>query len=257
MKQIETIRNIPKPDNAFNIHSTAQILIGICKTMNQCPELLEILNGVPHGIALLDQDLHIIEMNRFLEALTGYSGEEARGIYYDYVLRTHFQKNSPLLQQARETKMPVSTEGDILGLNRKKIPVRFTATPVLSTGMGQTAMVLVLEDITTIQETSAGKKEFGAAKGLLGHSPKMQEVFELLPILAHTDSSVLITGETGTGKDILAEAIHHASKRGKYPFIHQRVDSIHSPLTINWLFITTACFCILVWLSWKELTELL
>ncbi|MDP3696278.1 MAG: sigma 54-interacting transcriptional regulator, partial [Desulfocapsaceae bacterium] len=204
--------------------------------MNQCPELLEILNGVPHGIALLDQDLHIIEMNRFLEALTGYSGEEACGIYYDYVLRTHFQKNSPLLQQARETGMPVSTEGDILGLNRKKIPVRFTATPILSTGMGQTAMVLVLEDITTIQETSAGKKEFGAAKGLLGHSPKMQEVFELLPILAHTDSSVLITGETGTGKDILAEAIHHASKRGKYPFIKINCGALPESLLESELF---------------------
>ena len=40
-------------------------------------------------------------------------------------------------------------------------------------------MVLVLEDITTIQETCAGKKEIGPSKGLLGHSPKMQEVFEL------------------------------------------------------------------------------
>lgn len=203
---------------------------------HQCPELLEILNGVPHGIALLNQDLQITEMNRFLEALTGYSGEEVRGIHYDHVLRTHFQKNSHILRQAMETGMACNTEGDILGLNRKKIPVRFTATPILSPRSGQTAMVLALEDITAIQESREGKKEFGPAKGLLGHSPKMQEVFELLPILAHTDSSVLITGETGTGKDILAETIHHASKRGKHPFIKVNCGALPESLLESELF---------------------
>ena len=207
--------------------------------MNNCPDLLEILNGVPHGIALLDQDLNIIGMNRFLEALTGYSGEEAHGIHYDYVLRSNFWKNNQFLRQAEETGLACSTEGDILGLNRKKIPVRFTATPILAPNSGQgeqAAMVLVLEDITTIQETLDRAKEPGPTKGLLGHSPKMQEVFELLPILAHTDSSVLITGETGTGKDILAEAIHHASKRGKHPFIKVNCGALPESLLESELF---------------------
>ncbi len=225
-----------RPDIAAKIHTTVPAPTGTGEAMNQYPELLEILNGVPHGIALLDQDFQIIEMNRFLEALTGYSGEEARGIYYDFILRTHFQQNSHFLRQAGETGMACNTEGDILGLNRKKIPVRFTATPILSPRTGQAAMVLALEDITAIQETRAGKKEIGPSKGLLGHSPKMQEVFELLPILAHTDSSVLITGETGTGKDILAEAIHHASKRGKYPFIKVNCGALPESLLESELF---------------------
>ncbi len=205
--------------------------------MSQCPELLEILNGVPHGIALLDQNLQIVEVNRFLEALTGYSGEEVRGIPYEYALRTHFQKNSHILQQTLEAGLTSSTEGDILGLNRKKIPIRFTATPILSSGAGLVAMVLVLEDMTDIKETLVGKKEIGPTKGgFLGHSPKMQEVFELLPILAHTDSSVLITGETGTGKDILAEAIHHASQRSKHPFIKVNCGALPESLLESELF---------------------
>jgi DNA-binding NtrC family response regulator len=40
-----------------------------------------------------------------------------------------------------------------------------------------------------------------------------------MPVLAHTDASVLITGETGTGKDMIAEAIHKSSKRSRHPFI--------------------------------------
>ena len=199
------------------------------------PDLIDILNGVPHGIALVDQDLRIIMMNRFLEALTGYSGEEARGIYCDQVLHSSFGRNSPVFRQAVETGVACSAEGDILGLNRKKIPMRFTATPVVDPRQGQQALVLVLEDITAFQEIDR-KKELGPAKGLLGHSPKMQEIFELLPVLAHTDSSVLITGETGTGKDILAEAVHQASKRSKYPFIKVNCGALPESLLESELF---------------------
>ena len=206
------------------------------ETKTFCPDLLGILNGVPHGIALIDQDLRIIMMNRFLEALTGYSGEEARGIYCDHVLHSSFGKNGQVFRQAVETGVSCSAEGDILGLNRKKIPMRFTATPVADPREGGQALVLVLEDITAFQEIDR-KKELGPAKGLLGHSPKMQEIFELLPVLAHTDSSVLITGETGTGKDILAEAIHQASRRrGKYPFIKVNCGALPESLLESELF---------------------
>ena len=199
------------------------------------PDLIDILNGVPHGIALVDQDFRIIMMNRFLEALTGYSGEEASGIYCDQVLHSSFGRNSSVFRQTVETGVSCSAEGDIIGLNRKKIPMRFTVTPIVEPGEGRQAMVLVLEDIAVFQELDR-KKELGPAKGLLGHSPKMQEIFELLPVLAHTDSSVLITGETGTGKDLLAEAVHQASKRGKYPFIKVNCGALPESLLESELF---------------------
>ena len=200
-----------------------------------CPELIDILNGVPHGVAFVDQHLRIIMMNRFQEALTGYSGEEACGIYCDHVLHSNFGRNVPAFRQAVETGVACSIEGDIIGLNRKKIPMRFTGTPVVNPRQGCQALVLVLEDLTAFQEIDR-KKEMGPAKGLLGHSPKMQEIFELLPVLAHTDSSVLITGETGTGKDILAEAVHQASKRGKYPFIKVNCGALPESLLESELF---------------------
>ncbi|MFA6464212.1 MAG: sigma 54-interacting transcriptional regulator [Desulfurivibrionaceae bacterium] len=199
------------------------------------PDLVEILNGVPHGIALVDPDLRLIMMNRFLEALTGYSREDTRGIYCDHVLRSNLGRNVQEFRQALESGVACSVEGDILGLNRKKIPMRFTATPVVEPKGGRQALVLVLEDITALQEIGR-KQEMGPAKGLLGHSPKMQEIFELLPVLAHTDSSVLITGETGTGKDLLAEAVHHASKRSKYPFIKVNCGALPESLLESELF---------------------
>ena len=55
--------------------------------------------------------------------------------------------------------------------------------------------------------------------GLLGRSKPMRKVFENIRIVAPTDSTVLITGETGTGKELVARGIHRASSRAKNPMI--------------------------------------
>ena len=56
-------------------------------------------------------------------------------------------------------------------------------------------------------------------EGIIAKSPKMLKIFELIRIIAPTNATVLITGETGTGKEIVARAIHHQSKRRNKTFI--------------------------------------
>jgi PAS domain S-box-containing protein len=55
--------------------------------------------------------------------------------------------------------------------------------------------------------------------GLIGQSKKMQEIYELIDLVATSDATVLITGENGTGKELVAQAIHQQSHRGKGPFV--------------------------------------
>ena len=54
---------------------------------------------------------------------------------------------------------------------------------------------------------------------IIGQSPPMEEMFQLIPEVARSDAVVLITGETGTGKELVAKAIHAKSKRAQHPFI--------------------------------------
>lgn len=54
---------------------------------------------------------------------------------------------------------------------------------------------------------------------IIGQSPPMEEIFQLIPEVAHTDTSILIVGETGTGKELVAKAIHAKSHRSYGPFI--------------------------------------
>jgi two-component system, NtrC family, response regulator AtoC len=71
---------------------------------------------------------------------------------------------------------------------------------------------------------------------IIGNSPLMHELYKMLGRIASTDSSVLITGETGTGKDLFARAIHYHSARRDGPFIVVNCASIPSELLESELF---------------------
>ena len=56
-------------------------------------------------------------------------------------------------------------------------------------------------------------------EGIVGHSPKLQEVIDRVRLVAPSKATILIEGESGTGKELIAQAIHQASPRARAPFI--------------------------------------
>ncbi|MFH0989067.1 MAG: sigma-54 dependent transcriptional regulator [bacterium] len=86
------------------------------------------------------------------------------------------------------------------------------------------------EDYRKLQESFEGKWQ------LLGESPKIREVLAIIDRVAPTDARVLITGANGTGKELVARAIHRKSKRAKKPFIEVNCAAIPSELIESELF---------------------
>ena len=75
-----------------------------------------------------------------------------------------------------------------------------------------------------------------ATATLLGHSPRMQQVFKEIALVAQTDAAVLITGESGTGKELVADAIHANSPRRTGPFIPIHLGALSPQLIESELF---------------------
>ncbi|MGD9031902.1 MAG: sigma-54 dependent transcriptional regulator [Desulfobacteraceae bacterium] len=71
---------------------------------------------------------------------------------------------------------------------------------------------------------------------IIGQSPPMQDIFDLIPEVAQSDSSVLLVGETGTGKELVAKAIHAKSRRSHLPFIAINCGAIPDTLLESELF---------------------
>ena len=73
-------------------------------------------------------------------------------------------------------------------------------------------------------------------EGIIAKSPQMLKIFELIKTVAPTNATVLINGKTGTGKEVVARAIHHQSHRKKKPFIATSCASLPESLLESELF---------------------
>ncbi|TFG43320.1 MAG: sigma-54-dependent Fis family transcriptional regulator, partial [Bacteroidia bacterium] len=80
------------------------------------------------------------------------------------------------------------------------------------------------------------QKKYSFSKTILGESPGIKSVSELVDKALDTNITVIIAGETGTGKELVAKAIHYNSKRGEKPFLAVNVPAIPSELIESELF---------------------
>jgi PAS domain S-box-containing protein len=199
-------------------------------------ESLEILNGIPHAAALLDPEGRLLAMNGHLETLTGHRSEEVHGIQGDLVLRSRESLSRSVLDGAARTGAPSCVESDVLGADRRRVPVRITASPLRRDGASPTALLLFVEDISLVRKLDALALGAAPVQGIVSKSAQMQQVFELLPVMARTDATLLVTGETGTGKDLLAEAVHASSRRAKFPFVKVNCGALPESLLESELF---------------------
>lgn len=97
----------------------------------------------------------------------------------------------------------------------------------------------ILEKQAILQDVKTRRLKFdrdGQVETIIGESPRMIEVYELVQKVAPTDSTVLITGETGTGKELIARAIHFNSLRRNKPFLTMDCSSLVENLFESELF---------------------
>lgn len=194
--------------------------------MNFLPaNLFSVLDEIPLGISIVSKDRKILFINRAFEALTGFSRNDCEGLPCSHVLRfNNCFENCPISKAGEQERYCL--DGDIISQDHQKIPVRVSFAPLKNSRGKTTAYIETIDDLRRAKNLDPAVAHPFSFGPIIGRSSQMEKIFQFLPVIAQSDAPVLITGQTGTGKDLLAEAIHQTSGRSKGPFVTFRCGAL-------------------------------
>lgn len=210
--------------HVFIVQITATIIVKMA--MEQTPEIIPqntteiILESISDGVFTINPDWQITTFNRAAEEITGVARSEAIGRHCWEVFRSNMcEARCALRQTMEDKKSSSSTATFIINSEQKKIPIS------ISTALLKDANGKILGGVETFRDMSLveqlrkeldGKFQIG---DMVSRNHEMKKLFSIVPQIAESDSSVLVLGETGTGKELLSRAIHNTSARKRKPFI--------------------------------------
>ncbi|MFP5257940.1 MAG: sigma 54-interacting transcriptional regulator [Acidobacteriota bacterium] len=200
-------------------------------------DLPDFLDAIPLGAAVYDTLGRVLHLNASLQRLTGFRLEEARGLPCRHVLRTGLCGRDCL--HLRQGGCEQSLVTDIVNRSRRKIPVRLSPR-LLRDRDGQTLYRVDFVEELDQRETDGMLTKKSGLGALIGKSAVMEGILSVLPEFARSDRPVLLVGETGTGKDLIAECIHEGSLRARRPFLRMNLGFLPANLLEAELFGRTA-----------------
>ena len=196
-----------------------------------------IMNSISEGIFAIDLDRKITFVNCAAESITGFKSDEAIGRYCFDIFRSNVcQVNCPL-EAAIETKEPVHDRAAII-INKsgREVSIKITAE-LLKNDRGEiVGAIEIFRDVSVIEILRQSLSERYRFGDIISKNRMMQDIFEILPDIAESDSAVLIQGESGTGKEIIAKTIHELSPRKEKPLIKVNCGAIPDTLLESELF---------------------
>lgn len=196
-----------------------------------------ILDSINEGVFTVDLEWRITAFNRAAEQITKVSRREALGRQCCDVFRANICENSCILRRTLANGKPIlNATAHILNQTGGRIPIRIS-TAVLRDDSGRAVGgVETFQDLRPIEQLKkelAGRYTF---EDIVGRSPAMTRLFDILPQIAESSSTVLIEGPSGTGKELFARAIHNLSPRSKRPFIAVNCAALPDTLLESELF---------------------
>ena len=196
-----------------------------------------ILESISEGVFTVDRHWRITFFNRAAEAITGISREDAYGRHCSEVFRSNMCETDCALRKTLKTGKPViGKTGYIVDDDGERTPISLS-TAVLRDAAG--AVVGGAETFRDLSEVEALRRELAGRYrigDIVSRSPLMDRLFRVLPAIAASPSTVLILGETGTGKELVARTIHALSPRSAAPFIALNCGALPDTLLESELF---------------------
>ena len=196
-----------------------------------------ILDSVTDGVFTVDREWRIRSFNRAAQRITGVPHDEAIGSRCCDVFRASICESDCALRHTLDTgQQVVSKPIFIINASGDKVPISIS-TAVLKDGDGNiVGGVETFRDLSQVEELRKEVESHYSLGDIIGKSVAMRTLFELVPVVAESDSTVLILGASGTGKELFAHAIHDLSARRKKRFVAINCGALPDTLLESELF---------------------
>ncbi|MCE5333680.1 MAG: sigma 54-interacting transcriptional regulator [Desulfobacteraceae bacterium] len=203
----------------------------------QHKNLVNVLDNLMEGIIAHDLQRKVLYFNRAAERITGYSRDEVIGRDCHLVFGNPFCGSkcsfcgSPMKSLDHHTyTMSTTTK---TGETRQ---IEMSVTGMYDESEVLVGVLAAFHDLTDMISLKLRLGELTSFSGIVGRDRKMLDVFDQIRNLAATDYPVHITGETGTGKELVAAAIHNESPRAGGPFVPVNCGALPEGLLESELF---------------------
>ena len=206
-----------------------------------------IFETLQDGLMVIDVEGNILAANPAAERLTGYTADELIGSNCRILNCTGcelYGRGSGKEWCSLFEKGHVRAKKCLITKKNLRAAHVLKNASVLHDSAGE--MIGSIETLTDISELIQQQQEIESLRkscrldegfhGMLGESPSMQQMFELIENVSQTEAPVLIYGQSGTGKELVARAIHETSLRSNKPFIKVNCAALNENLLESELF---------------------
>jgi PAS domain S-box-containing protein len=179
-----------------------------------------ILESIADGVFTIDRDWRITSFNRAAERITGVSGRRAMGQKCFDVFHANICQTACTLKKTLETgREIIDSPVDIINSKGETLPISISTAVLRDEKGGIIGGAETFRDLSAIEALRRELSGKYSSRDIVSKNEKMQKILSLLPAVAESSSTVLIQGPSGSGKELLARAIHSASPRAKGPYV--------------------------------------
>lgn len=196
-----------------------------------------ILDAMEDGVMIIDRRFRVVGFNEAAVRITGFRKEEALNApCFKVCVGSCCQDGCDAVSLFEQGTPCEEFETTIRTRDGQSKILRIHTVALRDSAGAITGAIRILRDVTQTRELERKLREPWRFGRLIGQSRAMQEVYRLIELLSDSTATVLIQGETGTGKELVAEAIHQSSPRADGPFITLNCAALPDALVENELF---------------------
>jgi PAS domain S-box-containing protein len=182
--------------------------------MNSDKNTDTILNSLAEAVVTVDKDFKITFINEAAERITGFKKENLIGKFCKNYFDSKFcEFNCPIVNVLKTGKNIYDRETEINCKEGQNIPIKLNAAVLKDEDDRPIGGVISFRDISVLKEIDGFLKTESRYHGIVGKNKKLKNIFNLIDEISDTDAPVLISGETGTGKELIANAVQTISQR--------------------------------------------